>query len=222
MNLKTAILFLFISLSSVSKIHAQERMVHQGAFVDIGLGYRELQPQANLALSRMGTNIPASVNVGNTGAGLILANLGYNFAVNSDYVLGLGFNTSTTGSQSQNLTISAMNKSLSIVGNQALYNFGAFLAPGVVFGDGLFYFKLGYQVQVNNSNTGTNYNGYLGGLGYKYLLDKSIYIYSELNYSIYSSQTKSSSATLNGAPLTISITSAPITTRALIGLGYQF
>lgn len=222
MNFKTTTLVLFVSLLLSAEIHAQEKMGHQGVFIDVGLGYRELQSQTNISLSRMGTSIPASADTGNANSPLVLANLGYNFPVNTDYVLGFGLNASTTVGQSQNLTIYAMNKSVSIAGNQALYNYGAFLAPGAVFGDGLLYLKIGYQVQINNSNAGTNYFGYLGGLGYKYLLDKSIYIYSELNYSKYSSQAQSRFTTLNGAPLTISITSAPMTTRALIGLGYQF
>lgn len=222
MNLKAASLALITSLIPFSEIHAQERAAHQGVFVDIGMGYRELQPQTNLSLSRMGANIPSSINAGYTGGGVVLANLGYNFAINSDYVLGLGLNASTTGSQSQNLMISAMNKSISLAGNQALYNYGAFLAPGAVIGDGLLYLKLGYQIQVNNSNTGTNYSGYLGGLGYKHILDQSIYIYSELNYSIYGSQTQARSTSLDGVPLNISITSAPISSRILLGLGYQF
>jgi hypothetical protein len=96
MKLKTTTLVPFVSLLLSAEIHAQGKMGHQGAFIDVGLGYRVMQSQANVSLSRMGTSIPASADTGNANSPLVLANLGYNFPVNSDYVLGFGLNASAT------------------------------------------------------------------------------------------------------------------------------
>jgi hypothetical protein len=89
--------------------------------------------------------------------------LGYNFPIGSAFKLGIGANISPSSGQAQQIQAQTQNQVVSLPGVKPLYNYGFFLAPSVVIGDGLAYLKLGAQTQVNNSNTGPNLNGYLLG-----------------------------------------------------------
>lgn len=89
-------------------------------------------------------------------------------------------------------------------------------------GDGLAYLKVGSQTQVNNSNTSSNFNGYLLGVGYKQLLTQSIYLFGEADYASYGSQTSSRTINSSGRLINASVTTKPQGSRYLIGLGYHF
>jgi hypothetical protein len=102
---------------------------------------------------------------------------GYNLPLSSGFVLGVGANISPGSGQAQQAQIRALNQTISLPGNKPLFNYGFFLAPGLVTGDGLLYAKAGIQTQVNNNNINPNFNGYLLGLGYKHLLYRSIYFF---------------------------------------------
>jgi hypothetical protein len=81
--------------------------------------------------------------------------------------LGIGANISPANGLAQQLHIQALNQAVTVSGIKPLYNYGFFLSPGFQTEDGLFYLKVGKQTQVVNSNTGSDFNGYLLGLGYK-------------------------------------------------------
>jgi hypothetical protein len=136
--------------------------------------------------------------------------------------LGVGANISPGSGQAQQAQIRALNQTISLPGNKPLYNYGFFLAPGLVTGDGLLYAKAGIQTQVNNNNINPNFNGYLLGLGYKHLLYRSIYFFTEADYVSYQSQTTTKTVALPGRTLIASVTTKPQSSRYLIGLGYQF
>ena len=84
--------------------------------------------------------------------------------------------------------------------------------------DDLLYARLGYQILVPDSSGVDDFNGYLVGMGYKKSINNRLYAFGELAYASYNSQTLSG---VVGA-LRYSLTSSPATTRAVLGLGYQF
>jgi hypothetical protein len=118
--------------------------------------------------------------------------------------------------------VQTQNQVVSLPGVKPLYNYGFFLAPSVVVGDGLAYLKLGAQTQVNNSNTGPNLNGYLLGVGYKQLITQSVYLFGEANYLAYEAQTINRNVIASGRAINASITTKPQASRYLVGIGYQF
>jgi hypothetical protein len=136
--------------------------------------------------------------------------------------LGIGANISPANGLAQQLQIQALNQAVTVSGIKPLYNYGFFLSPGFQIADGLFYLKAGKQTQVINSNSGSNFNGYLLGLGYKQFIYDSIYLFGEANYSFYESQTTSRTIIASGQTINASITTSPQSTRLLLGLGYQF
>ena len=136
--------------------------------------------------------------------------------------MGIGANISPANGLAQQLQIQALNQSLTLNGIKPIYNYGIFLTPGFETKEGLFYLKVGKQTQVVNSNTGTNLNGYLLGLGYKQFIYDSIYLFGEANYTLYQSQTTSRTIVASGRTINASITTSPQSARLILGLGYQF
>ena len=194
----------------------------EGFYTDLGLGYRDINTSTNSVLTLNGSVIPSSVNSSGSSHSLAVLTAGYNFHVTQNYLLAIGANISPANGLTQQLQIQALNKTTTVTGIKSLYNYGFFLSPGFKTEDGLVYLKVGKQTQVDNSNSGPNFNGYLLGLGYKQFVYGSIYLFGEANYSVYESQTTSRTIVSSGRTINASVISSPQTTRLLLGLGYQF
>jgi hypothetical protein len=194
----------------------------EGFFTDIAVGQRNVNATPSSSLSINGRAIPSTLSLGQTSHAMTVLTAGYNFPISSGYVLGIGANISPASGQAQQLQVQALNQSISLAGIKPLYNYGIFLTPGMIIGDGLAYLKVGTQTQVNNSNTGPNFNGYLLGIGYKHLIYHSIYLFGEANYAAYEAQTTTRSVISSGQTINASVTTKPQGSRLLLGLGYQF
>ena len=142
--------------------------------------------------------------------------------ISPGYYLGIGASIVPGSGQAQQVQLQALNQTINLQGVKPLYNYGIFLSPALIIGEGLAYFKAGTQTQVNNSNTSSNYNGYLLGLGYKQFVYQSIYLFGEVDYVAYNNQTSGRTADASGRLANISINTAPSGERFLLGLGYQF
>lgn len=213
-------LILCLGLTTVAQ--AQSGSNFEGFFVDLGFGYREVNVSASSALSVNGTPVPSSLSSGQPSKFTSVFTAGYNLPVASGYILGIGANISPASGQAQQVQVQALNQTIALSGIKPLYNYGFFLAPGLVMGDGLAYLKVGTQTQVNNSNTAPNFNGYLLGLGYKQLINRSIYIFGEANYGSYGAQTTTKNINASGRSINAAVTTQPHGSRYLLGLGYQF
>ena len=194
----------------------------EGFYADLGLGYRDINNSTSSVVSINGKVIPSSLSSSGPSHTLGVLTAGYNFTIAQNYVLGIGANVSPSNGLTQQLQIQALNTTATVSGIKALYNYGFFLSPGFQVEEGLFYLKAGRQTQVNNANTGPNFNGYLLGLGYKQMVYDSIYLFGEVDYSSYGSQTTSRTVSSSGRIINASITTTPQITRFLLGLGYQF
>ncbi|MBT8607984.1 outer membrane beta-barrel protein [Polynucleobacter paneuropaeus] len=200
----------------------QTRSKFEGFYTDLGLGYRDVNTSSSSSLTLNGAVIPSSVSSGGSSHTLAVLTAGYNFNIAQNYYFGIGANISPSNGLTQQLQIQALNKTTTVNGIKSLYNYGLFLSPGFKTEDGLIYLKAGKQTQVDNSNTGPNFDGYLLGLGYKQFIYESIYLFGEANYSFYESQTMSRTIISSGRTINASVISSPQTTRILLGLGYQF
>lgn len=211
-----------LAIGIVGKAHAQSRSHFEGFFVDFGAGYRNSNSSTNSELTLNGAVIPSSTNSSGLSRTVAVLTAGYNFNISQNYFLGIGANISPANGLAQQLQIQALNQTVTVSGIKPLYNYGFFLSPSFQAGDGLFYLKAGKQTQVVNSNTGTNFNGYLLGIGYKQFIYDSIYLFGEANYSLYESQTISRTIVASGGTINASVTTTPQATRLLLGLGYGF
>lgn len=211
-----------LTLGINTAVHAQLEPNFDGFFADISFGYRDVNASTSSNLSFNGAPTPSALTTGQPTNTVGVLTAGYNFPLWSGFVLGVGANISPGSGQAQQAQIKALNQTISLPGNKPLYNYGFFLAPGVVTGDGLAYLKAGIQTQVNNNNTNPNFNGYLLGLGYKQFVYRSIYLFGEADYVSYQAQTTTKTVILPGGTIIASATSKAQSTRYLIGLGYQF
>jgi hypothetical protein len=193
-----------------------------GFFADFGFGYREVSSGASTSLSVNGDPVSSSLTSSQPSSTVGVFTVGYTFPINSAFKLGIGANISPSSGQAQQIQVQTQNQVVSLPGVRPLYNYGFFLAPSVVIGDGLAYLKLGAQTQVNNSNTGPNLNGYLLGVGYKQLITQSVYLFGEANYLAYEAQTITRNVIASGRAINASITTKPQASRYLVGIGYQF
>ena len=194
----------------------------EGFFADIAYGYRDINATTTSTLSINGSTIPSTLSTGQPSNTVSVFTAGYNLPLLSGFVLGVGANISPGSGQAQQSQIKALNQTIALPGNKPLYNYGFFLAPGLVTGDGLAYLKAGIQTQVNNSNINPNFNGYLLGIGYKQMIYRSIYLFGEADYVSYQAQTTTKTVFASGRSINASITTKPQSTRYLVGLGYQF
>jgi len=201
---------------------AQASSNFNGFFIDAGVGYRNVNTSTSSTTKLNGTVIPSTFSAGGASNAVTVFSAGYNLPITSGYILGFGANISPASGQAQQVKAQALNQTITLSGTKPLYNYGFFIAPSLVLGDGLAYLKLGAQTQVNNSNTGPNFNGYLFGLGYKQMIYQSIYLYGEANYGFYKSQTTTANRITSGQSLNTTVTTKPDGSRFLLGLGYQF
>jgi opacity protein-like surface antigen len=218
-------LVLSVALLGLPALAQEKELVNtkfEGLYADVGLGYRNINTSNSSSLQLNGRVVPSSVSSSGSSHTLAVLTAGYNFNITQHYYLGVGANISPSNGLTQQIQIQALNRTTTVSGATPLYNYGFFLSPGVETEYGLIYLKAGKQTQVVNSNTGFNLNGYLLGLGYKQFVHDSIYLFGEVNYSSYDSQTTTRTIAYLGQTLNASVTTSGQTTRLLLGLGYQF
>lgn len=186
-----------------------------------------------------GTNVASNQTA--NGMPLILG-LGYNFALNKKWLLGIGADYSFLSQTTSQFSARnpAFASSVPALGQkiQASDRFNVFLTAGYAMTQNdLLYAKAGYSNQqlqfsrpAQDSATGyslkSNQSGYVLGLGYRKTIQGGLYAYAEANYMHYSS------ASMNGALTTQSGTDTVTTNinqkpsanavTVLIGLGYRF
>jgi outer membrane immunogenic protein len=183
----------------------------------------------------------ASANNVNTGTAALAA--GYNFGVNSNYVVGVGVayypgassgatgtlatggGTLTSSKGYPSRAIPADNNAAAISYNiKNLYSIT--INPGYVIDkDRLAYAKVGYTgATIGLSGTGIPYNsvnltGYTLGLGYKQMVTSSLYMLGEVNYASYGSKTATTTAS-DGTAINQPVKGTGL--DFLVGVGYRF
>jgi len=266
-QLKMTVLALALISISVSSAMAQSSPAQawSGFSTDIKAGYASFFPKiGNGTVSNTNsfylpgpTRIPAGSTIANTSASASTLNtataaveLGYNFAVDQDKLLGLGltYYTGATGGASGTLSPSLVpslgGSALPVVNlTYQVKNLWAIsFTPGFAIDkDRLVYAKVGYTgVTLGASgssapstlgSTGSSVpyqtvtlSGYNLGLGYKQIISGSLYWLGEANYGVFNNKTASiglNNVTAGGAN-TATMAFGGSGMNFLVGLGYRF
>ena len=209
---------------SLSAVASAQSSPFEGFYGQVGIGYESVAPSTSTSLVVGGVGIPASINLNNSNSFAGTATLGYTFAINPQFMLGLGAEYSPIEGQKQNITYNVAGVSVPGGSYNKKNSYNIFLSPGLVVGkDGLAYAKVGFTgMSADTGGDTTNYTGYSVGLGYKQIISGGLYGFGEVNYASYGNQTSSQSGTIGGYPARISITSSANVTNLLVGLGYKF
>ena len=241
------------AMAQSSKTNAWE-----GADVAISVGYAQFMPKIGTGSTSpltipvlvappstyVNTNVGsavASASASNVNTGTANISAGYNFGINSDYVLGIraAYYPGASSSASGSFAITAPGGGSPIpipagtpLGSPASvqYNvknlYAITLTPGYVIDkDRLAYLKVGYTGTSIGLNGPTlaystvNLSGYTLGLGYKQMVSESIYLLGEFNYGGFSNKTATVTNT-SGVAITAPFGGSGI--DFLVGVGYRF
>ena len=193
---------LVAAAATVVASSAMAQSAFEGAYGQIGIGYQSTKPAIT------GTDVSSSNGFGSS------VGLGYTFAIDKTFMLGIGAEYSPIASSSANI---GGGSDPAKYKNQNTYNI--FLAPGIAVNkDGLAYAKVGYtgtSVKVQGDGEPTwNLTGYSLGLGYKQIISGGLYGFAEGNYMSYGNK----SVTDNYGSYKVNANS----TNLLVGIGYKF
>jgi len=151
--------------------------------------------------------------------------LGYNMSVAPQWVIGLGADYTPTNTTTS--TVAVYNGANGTLNYKVQNRYSVYVTPGYeIDKDKLVYVKAGYTGEslVGQGQSGlsgsqsVNASGFVGGLGYKQLIDKNLYVFGEGNYYSYSSTTINSTSS-DG---TLSFKQTPSAYQFLVGVGYKF
>lgn len=229
---------------SASPIFAQSAF--EGFYGQIATGYEKnsygsINPSWSASTGVTGTG--SAPNQSSSGAPLILG-LGYNYAVSSEYLVGVGFDYSALSQNTSNFSQTSTSDlgTTSPIANMSYKvsnRMNLFVTPSyVINSDSLVYLKAGYSMQqlqysqgidsnpfiniTSGFNSTKNVNGYILGLGYKQMIMNGFYGFAEANYFSYSKA--SVSGTAMAKTIAVALTSSPSLNayNLLVGVGYKF
>lgn len=179
----------------------------------------------------------------------LVAGLGYNFAINNQFLVGLGVDYSFLSQKTNNYSSSIVDAdgTVTTFGGQQVKisnRLNIFITPGYAIDkDKLVYVKAGYSQQTMNytgantidgfpisaagiasfSSQNQTMTGYILGLGYRQVISGGVYAFAEGNYMSYGQKSfTSSSVTSDGRPLNVSLSPSANAYNLLVGVGYKF
>ena len=240
----SAIAFAMTSIAAGSAMaQSTKTNAWEGFYGQVGVGYGTVTPSLNSGTATVPgfpvTANTSATNVNNLNTAVANIAAGYNFAIDSTWLVGLGVSYDPSGSSGATgqLNINApVNAALgpysgrtlaSTVATYQMKNvYSVTVNPGYAIDkDKLAYMMLGYTgATVGLSSPVIPYNtinltGYTVGLGYKQMVTQSVYLLGEAKYASYGQKTASVTST-NGVAIT-----QPLSANGaefLIGVGYRF
>ena len=135
---------LVTAAATVMASTAMAQSAFEGAYGQIGIGYETISPSLSTSVSAGGVGIPAGISTSNANSFAGTVTVGYNFAINKDFLLGVGAEYSPIAGSSQNVhfTIAGLNANNPVGTYKKNNSYNFFVSPGVVVGnDGLAYAK---------------------------------------------------------------------------------
>lgn len=239
----SAIAFAISSIAAGSAMaQSSKTNAWEGAYAQVGVGYGTVTPSLQNGTASVpanfvapgypgftGTTSGANLNNLNTAVGNIAA--GYNFAIDSTWVVGLGISYDPSASSGATGQLLLKSPSGTLLNTQnATYQmknvYSITVNPGYAIDkDKLAYLMLGYTgatIGLSSQNipyNTTNLTGYTVGLGYKQMVTQSIYVLGEAKYASYGQKTASSTA-FGVVPVSNSVSANGA--EFLVGVGYRF
>lgn len=202
-------------LSTLLLINTQANATDwEGGFTQFGIGYQNQSLTDSGGVSN-GTLDPSggagyTASFSNKGSFTTQIGLGYNFGMSDDFLLGIGVDVSPFPNSAMNLTVTD-GTNIYNYSVKAKTNYDYYLDLGMVIDrNNLAYIKLGGATTNFNNGIG-NFNGKLGGLGIKTMINDGLYGYGEVNYTKYHNTSDADTGTLSGNG-----------TNLIVGIGYKF
>lgn len=201
-----------------------------GFYTQAALGYQSFAPNVsntNYTAGATSTSSSTQVSSSQSMTGTITA--GYDFSVNSGFLLGLGAEFSPMPSKSASISGATVGSSTIPASSYKVNNtYNLFISPIFpVDKSTAIYAKAGYSRA--NISTGPNldslgYTGYSVGLGYKTFVSGNFYAYIEGNYYNYGKVTGSGSAIIPQTSTSYSYSNSSNATsyNLLYGIGLHF
>ena len=227
--MKKQLFVIFLALLATS---AMAQSAFEGFYGQISTGYESNQASnLNSTIEHTDPSYQGFIITGsnqNFGGVPVIAGLGYNFSVTSNWLLGIGVDYSAFNQKSSTFSQQYLNHVALFSGNQFTVSnrFNIFLAPGYAIDkDKLAYLMLGYTgATVGLSSPLIAYNtvnltGYTVGLGYKQMVTQSLYMLGEVKYASYGQKNASVTAT-GGTSLNVPVSANGA--EILVGVGYRF
>lgn len=232
--MKKLILSTAVAIAVTAPAIATAQTAFQGFYAQIATGYQTTKfgsftSQVQGVPIAIGPVYATSEQFNVSTAPAILG-LGYNFALNPKWVLGVGVDYDVVTKQT-NFGTTAGNASKSITGFAEMKvgnRWSLYLAPGyVATKDGLVYGKVGYAqakatVSSYSGSGSQTLNGWLLGLGWRQQFSSALYGFLEANYMGYGkpSWTGTSSAIVPNA--TVTYQPSVNAYNVLVGVGVKF
>ena len=206
----------------------------EGFYGQVGVGYGTVTPTIKDGTATGGgaptgtTTNATNVNNLNTAVANIAA--GYNFGIDSNWLVGLGVSYDPGASSSATGTLNVKYGPYTLGSTNATYQmknvYSITVNPGYAIDkDKLAYLMLGYTgATVGLSSPLIAYNtvnltGYTVGLGYKQMVTQSLYMLGEVKYASYGQKNASVTAT-GGTSLNVPVSANGA--EILVGVGYRF
>ena len=228
-NLAKITLLILIAFSS-QIAHSESEFA--GFYSQIGAAYERNKIGSD---SYKEQGYPLTQNSASSNSGRIIFSAGYNHALGSETLLGVGVEYYAIAPK-----MTATNSGCPGGCNDKLEytlkdRFSVFLTPSLIRGnDSLIYGKIGFsrlsgkgtirQIVATDANNGSSLsgsvNGYILGLGYKQMIDEGMYYFGEMNYYGYSGFDQNV-VTPNGSQAS-GLYPKPSALNVIIGLGYKF
>ena len=233
-------------LATSANAQSAKKNAWEGFYGQVGVGYGTVTPSIpggsaavpagfvpGVPVATTATTSASNVNNLNTAVANIAA--GYNFAIDSSWVVGLGVSYDPGASSGATGQLTLTGSSAPLTGHAletqtATYQmknvYSITVNPGyAIDNDKLAYLMLGYTgATVGLSSPAIPYNtinltGYTVGAGYKQMITNSLYMLGEVKYASYGQKT--ASATAHGV-VPISQPVSANGAEVLIGVGYRF
>ena len=238
----SAIAFALTSVAAGSAMaQSSKGNAWEGFYGQVGVGYGTVTPSLQNGTAQVpagfvphypaftGTTSGANLNNLNTAVANIA--VGYNYAIDSTWVVGLGlsYDPGASSGATGQLLLTAPTGTLLNTQN-ATYQmknvYSITINPGYAIDkDRLAYLMLGYTgatIGLSSQNipyNTTTLNGYTVGLGYKQMVTLSIYVLGEAKYASYGQKTANNTA-FGVVPVSNSVSANGA--EFLVGVGYRF
>jgi len=201
----------------------------EGFKAELGAGYAQVKPSSSggtISGTPYATSYTAAAD--NLNTPLFFLGLGYDYAINDSWLVGVGGTYAPFNSNTGNQTVTLSAPANTVISGRYWFNnaYSLFVKPSYVLDkDSTVYGKVGYTGLTSNGDTASiNLKGMMFAAGYSRNFDKNLYGFAEVAYAKYGDGDLPTNY-FNKAPLTGAVNNGTISASAMeikFGIGYKF
>lgn len=205
-------------LGLMSTTNAMAQSAFQGFYGQIGVGFEDDDLEFSGGTAR---GAPYTVPVDDQSKYVgVTASVGGYYALTPKFLLGAGIDYSPLSGKDTPYALSVPSAGVTINGMyKKTDQYSFYVSPALAIDEKkLAYVKVGYskidmKSTVNGSSETGTYSGYSIGLGYKQMISRGLYGFTEANYASYQSRDDGNGFSGDNKPTSYNL---------LFGLGYKF